>query len=125
MPGPTTRQTLALVALPLAATLGSATTLAAHAPTRQRTFSGPVEYMQHGPIQAHITVKKDRIIGVTISNTPVDARSIFLQDQAIPVLKQETLRAQSARIALVSGATETSDGYIASLQAAIRKARAA
>jgi uncharacterized protein with FMN-binding domain len=40
-------------------------------------------------------------------------------------LKQEVLKAQSSKIDEVSGATETSDAYIQSLQSAIKKARKA
>ena len=39
--------------------------------------------------------------------------------QAVPVLRQEALQAQSANIDTVSGATVTSQGYITSLQAAL------
>ena len=42
--------------------------------------------------------------------------------QALPVLVQETLDAQSAKIDMVSGATVTSDGYLASLQSALDEA---
>ena len=42
---------------------------------------------------------------------------------ALPVLRQETLDAQSANIDTVSGATVTSDGYIESLQAALDAAQ--
>jgi uncharacterized protein with FMN-binding domain len=38
---------------------------------------------------------------------------------AVPVLIEETLKAQSAKIDTVSGATITSDAYVQSLQAAI------
>ncbi|WP_347405358.1 ferric reductase-like transmembrane domain-containing protein [Micromonospora sp. WMMD980] len=40
-------------------------------------------------------------------------------DYAVPILRQEALTAQSARIDSVSGATVTSDGYRESLQSAI------
>jgi len=42
--------------------------------------------------------------------------------QAIPILKSETLQAQSASINGVSGATITSNAYVQSLQAALAKA---
>jgi uncharacterized protein with FMN-binding domain len=53
------------------------------------------------------------------------ARSVFINEQALPLLRQEVLRAQSARIDEVSGATLTSDAYDASLQAAIAAAKKA
>jgi uncharacterized protein with FMN-binding domain len=76
-------------------------------------------------VQVAIKVKNKRITAVSVGNSPEGPRSQFLQDRALPVLRQETLSAQSAKIDIVSGATDTSEGYIQSLQAAINKARAA
>ena len=42
--------------------------------------------------------------------------------RALPILVQETLKAQSASIDMVSGATYTSDGYVTSLQSALDQA---
>ncbi len=46
-------------------------------------------------------------------------RTDRINSQAVPILNQETVQAQSAQIDTVSGATYTSDGYIKSLQSAI------
>jgi uncharacterized protein with FMN-binding domain len=51
-------------------------------------------------------------------------RSIFINQQALPMLVQETLQAQSSAIQMVSGATDTSEGFDQSLQAAIIAAKA-
>jgi uncharacterized protein with FMN-binding domain len=50
-------------------------------------------------------------------------RSLVINERAIPILRSETLQAQSAGIDFVSGATDTSDAYTQSLQAAILKAK--
>ena len=42
--------------------------------------------------------------------------------RACPTLRSEALTAQSARIATVSGATYTSDAYIAALSAVLKSA---
>ena len=52
------------------------------------------------------------------------ARSQFIMSQALPILRQEFLAAQSARIHTVSGATYTSEAFIQSLQSALMKAHA-
>jgi uncharacterized protein with FMN-binding domain len=52
-------------------------------------------------------------------------RSIFINQQAIPMLVQETLQAQSTQINLIGGATATSYGFAQSLQSAIIKAKSA
>ena len=51
-------------------------------------------------------------------------RSIFINQQALPLLIQETTQAQSASIDLISGATDTSDAFQQSLQSALIKAKA-
>lgn len=93
--------------------------------TASRTFKGPVEYVNHGPVQVGIVVKNKRITSVLVSNSPQDGRSVVIQTGAIPILRQETLRDQGANVSEVSGATDTSMGYIASLQSAVKKARQA
>jgi uncharacterized protein with FMN-binding domain len=50
------------------------------------------------------------------------ARSQGISSDAGPQLRSEALRAQSARINTVSGATYTSDGYAQSLQSALDRA---
>jgi uncharacterized protein with FMN-binding domain len=51
-----------------------------------------------------------------------NGRDQEINARALPVLIQETLKAQSADIDMVSGATVTSDGYLESLQSALDKA---
>jgi uncharacterized protein with FMN-binding domain len=49
-------------------------------------------------------------------------RSAQINGRAVPILRSEVLRAQSARIHLVSGATMTSNAYVTSLRSALTKA---
>ena len=66
-----------------------------------------------------------RVAGTRITNvalkqlTAFDPHSQDINSMAAPVLLQETLKAQSAHIDTVSGATYTSDGYEQSLQGAL------
>lgn len=69
-----------------------------------------------------ITVKDKKIINVSASVNPDNPRSTFIESNALPILKQEVLQAQSVNIDTVSHATDTSDGYITSLQSAVKKA---
>jgi uncharacterized protein with FMN-binding domain len=94
--------------------------------SKSKAFKGPTEDTRHGPVQVSIVVKSKKIVSVKAVISPLDdGRSPFLQGRAIPILKQETLTAQSANIDAVSGATETSEAYIQSLQVAIKKAQKA
>ena len=52
------------------------------------------------------------------------SRSQYIMSQALPLLRQEFLVAQNARIHMVSGATYTSQAFIKSLQSALLKAHA-
>ena len=90
-----------------------------------------------GPLQVTIVVKKTTTtIGtkktvarkITAVNVPLfpnhTDRSVYINQQALPYLVQETLKAQSARIYAVSGATNSSDAFAQSLQSAILTAKA-
>ena len=81
-----------------------------------------------------ITVKKTTVgkkitRKITAVSTPVypshTGRSLFISENAIPILRSEALQAQSAHIDLVSGATYTSEAFAGSLQSAILKAHKA
>jgi uncharacterized protein with FMN-binding domain len=75
-------------------------------------------------VGAKKTVKR-KIVGVRVPEYPNHTdRSVFINQQALPYLEQEVLQAQmNPNIQLISGATDTSYGFIQSLQAAILKAK--
>lgn len=80
------------------------------------TYTGDVVQTRWGPVEVAITV-------VDVVQYPNgNGRDAEINAQALPILKQETISAQSAQIDTVSGATVTSDGYLSSLQSAIDKA---
>jgi uncharacterized protein with FMN-binding domain len=75
---------------------------------------------QFGPVQVQIRVRAGRIVAATAIDYPQSSgRDAEINGYAIPVLQQETVRAQSGRVDTVSGATYTSQGYVASLQSAL------
>ena len=70
-------------------------------------------------IGTHKSVKR-RLVSLKIPVYPNHThRSVYISQQALPYLIQETLQAQSANVSMVSGATYTSQGFIGSLQDAI------
>ena len=84
------------------------------------TYSGSVAQTRWGPVQVSITVANGRITSVSVPVYPNgNGRDAEINSYALPILRQETVDAQSANIDTVSGATVTSDGYLQSLQAAI------
>jgi uncharacterized protein with FMN-binding domain len=75
-----------------------------------------------------VGTKKTVARKITAVRTPLypdhTDRSVFINQQALPILVQETLSAQFAHgIQMVSGATDTSDAFTQSLQAALAAAK--
>jgi uncharacterized protein with FMN-binding domain len=88
-----------------------------------RTVAGTAWPTAYGPVQVQITVKGGKITEVSALEYPQEtSRDEQINAFAIPHLNAEALAADSGRIDAVSGATYTSQGYIASLQSAIDKA---
>jgi uncharacterized protein with FMN-binding domain len=96
------------------------TTTAAKASTS--TITGDVTDTQWGPVQVQLTVENGKITAVSVLQYPNgNGRDQEINSYALPILVQETISAQSAKIDMVSGATVTSDGYLGSLQSALDK----
>lgn len=87
------------------------------------TVKGDDVQYRYGDIEVAVTVRSKRITNVGIvENNATDPHSAEINDQAVPILEQETLSAQSAHIDGVSGATFTSQAYLQSLQSALDRA---
>jgi uncharacterized protein with FMN-binding domain len=85
-----------------------------------QTVDGPVVDTRYGPVQVEVVMQGGRITSVKALEYPTEARrSQSISQQALPLLREEVLSAQSANIDTISGATYTSDGYAQSLQAAL------
>jgi uncharacterized protein with FMN-binding domain len=89
------------------------------------TFTGKTVNTQFGPVQVEVTVASGKITSVkALQLTNYGGRSVQISNYAAPILRSEVLKAQSAKVSTVSGATYTSDGYLTSLQSALDKAKA-
>jgi len=87
------------------------------------TFSGIAAPTAYGPVQVQITLNNGKITGATALTYPQNSgRDRQINSQAIPLLIQETLQAQSANIQGVGGASYTSQGWYDSLVSALKKA---
>jgi uncharacterized protein with FMN-binding domain len=73
-------------------------------------------------VQVQITVSNGKITDAQALQAPSGGRSGSISSQAIPMLRQQTLSAQSAAIQGVGGASYTSYGWYTSLQSALNKA---
>jgi uncharacterized protein with FMN-binding domain len=90
------------------------------------TVNGAAVDTSYGPVQVQITVQKGRITRADAIVYPTqDPRDQEINSFAVPQLDAAVLQAQSAGIDAVSGATFTSEGYLASLQSALDQAHSA
>jgi uncharacterized protein with FMN-binding domain len=89
--------------------------------TASRSATGQQANYSYGVLSVKVTVSGSKITKVTIAylDDSGDPRSQLIDEQAIPILEQEALRAQSANIQGVSGASYTSEGFVQSLQSAL------
>ena len=128
--------TVAALALPIVDA-----TAATRAATRKvvvsKRFTGSLASVQQwGSLQVTIVVRKTttitgtkkkvtrRLTAVSVPTYPNHTnRSVYINRTALPILKAEALRAQSANVNMVSGATDSSDAFAQSLQSAILKAK--
>jgi uncharacterized protein with FMN-binding domain len=116
----------------------SSTTVKKKVVVATKSFTGTAGQADRwGNVQVTIVVRKTtttvgtkktvarKITKVTVPVYPNHTdRSVYINQQALPYLAQETLKAQSSKIYAVSGATDTSYAFAQSLQAAIVHAKA-
>ncbi|MFJ3417888.1 FMN-binding protein [Streptomyces sp. NPDC086082] len=81
----------------------------------KKVVQGAAINTSKGTVQVQVTFEGDKISTVSMLQQPNHPQTTA----AVPVLIEETLKAQSSKIDTVSGATITSDAYVQSLQAAI------
>jgi uncharacterized protein with FMN-binding domain len=102
----------------------SATVSAPQVQAPTRNITGSSISTRYGAVQVSVAFAGTRIVDVVPVRLP-DSNGVDqeIDQQAVPILIQETLSAQGANIQAVSGATYTSDGYMRSLQSALDKAK--
>lgn len=106
-----------------AAASASASTGAAKPATTTATVVGATESTRYGDVRVEIKVRAAKIVDVVALHlTDRNGRSVQISAQAAPILRSEVLKAQSAKVQAVSGATYTTDGYLSSVQSAIDRA---
>jgi uncharacterized protein with FMN-binding domain len=89
------------------------------------SYTGAVVDAFYGPVQVKAIVSGGKLADVKVLQYPNDrGHTIEVSNQSLPILIQEAIAAQSAQIDTVSGATQTTDGFKASLESALTKAQA-
>lgn len=86
-------------------------------------YTGSVADAYYGNVQVKAIIKSGKISDVQFLQYPSDRNtSIVINTQAMPILVQEAVQAQSSNVDIVSGATETSSAFRQSLASALAQA---
>lgn len=104
-------------------TTSTSTVTNATAKYKDGTYTGSVADAFYGNVQVQAIVKGGKVASVQFLQYPNDRpNSVEINQQAMPFLQQEAIKAQSAHVDVVSGATDTSQAFIQSLSVALSKA---
>jgi uncharacterized protein with FMN-binding domain len=88
------------------------------------TYTGSVADAFYGPLQVKVTISGSKISDVQFLQAPSDRpESVQINNQADPMLAQEAIQAQSAQVDVVSGATQTSQAFVQTMQSALIQAK--
>ena len=88
------------------------------------SYTGSAADAYYGTVQVKAIVKNGQIADVQFLQYPSDrSNSRYINSQAMPLLTQEAIQAQSANVSGVSGATFTSQAFQESLTAALALAK--
>jgi uncharacterized protein with FMN-binding domain len=88
------------------------------------TYTGTVADAFYGNLQAVAVIQNGALTDITFPQYPTNGHSGQLAAQALPILKQEAIAAQSANVNIVSGATQDSQAFQQSLASALAQAKA-
>ena len=118
---PTATNSAAATTQPTATAAPVETTAPVTSTVKDGTFTGPSVNVNYGNVQVMITVSNGKITDAVAVKAPKGKNDRYT-NMAVPILKQQTLQAQSANIQGASGASYTSYGWFKSLQGAMAQA---
>lgn len=91
---------------------------------RDGSYDGTVEDAFYGNLQVRAVIKGGRLTDVVPLMYPNDNRtSISINTQALALLKDEAITAQSSEVDIISGASDSSPAFSRSLAQALKKAQ--
>ncbi len=87
-------------------------------------YDGNIADAYYGYVQVRAIIQGGRLVDVQFLRYPNDrSYSVEVNNYAMPILKSEAIKAQSARVDIISGATNTSCAFITSLSSALSQAQ--
>lgn len=102
----------------------SSSTPSSVAAYKDGTYTGSTADAFYGYVQVQAVISGGKITDVVFLQHPSDrSESEYINSQAMPLLKQEAIQVQSAQVDGVSGATDTSQAFVQSLETALQKAQ--
>lgn len=87
------------------------------------TYTGNVADAFYGNVQVVAIIQGGKLVDITLAQQPTNGHSGQISSQALPILKQEAIAAQSANVNTVSGATQISQAFDQSLSSALALAK--
>jgi uncharacterized protein with FMN-binding domain len=86
-------------------------------------YTGSVADAYYGNVQVKASISGGKIADVSFLQYPdTHSESVYINQQAMPYLKQEAIKSQNANVDIISGATFTSQAFIQSLTSALSQA---
>ena len=102
----------------------TATTTVANALYKDGQYDGSIADAYYGNVQVRAIIRGGKLTDVQFLSYPSDRnQSIEINNYALPILKSEAIKAQSAQVNIVSGATNSSNAFINSLSSALSQAK--
>ena len=119
-----TSATTAAASSSTATSSASTTAAAANALYKDGQYDGNVADAYYGLVQVRAIIQGGKLTDVVFLSYPNDrSESIKINTYATPILKAEAIKAQSAKVNTVTGATNTSRAFINSLTGALSQAQ--
>ncbi|MBU6371059.1 MAG: FMN-binding protein [Patescibacteria group bacterium] len=87
------------------------------------TYTGSVEDAYFGNVQVAAIISGGKLADVQFLSYPNYGHSLSVSKMSMPILKSEAIKAQSAEVDTVSGATQMSDAFSQSLASALALAK--
>ena len=101
------------------------TTTTVNALYKDGQYDGNAADAYYGLVQVRAIIQGGKLTDVQFLSYPSDrSHSIQINTYAMPILKAEAIKAQSAQVNIVTGATNTSRAFMNSLSSALNQAKA-
>ena len=100
------------------------TTTVANALYKDGQYDGSIADAHYGNVQVRAIIQGGKLMDVQFLSYPNDRNlSIRINSYALPILRSEAIKAQSAQVDIVSGASNSSNAFINSLSSSLSQAK--